>query len=53
VFDAKGRYVRAVEMLAEFQPFQVTGGKVVGRWTDESDVWFVRVNGVGGRAGLS
>jgi hypothetical protein len=47
VFDAEGRYLGPVAMPAGFQPLQVTGGKVVGRWTDESDVEFVRVYGVG------
>jgi len=47
-FDTEGRYLGPVEMPAGFQPFQVTGGRVVGRWTDEMDVEFVRVYGVGG-----
>jgi len=46
VFDSEGRYLGTVGMPAGFTPYQVAGGKVVGRYTDESDVEFVRVYGV-------
>jgi len=46
VFDAEGRYLGPVGMPAGFTPYQVRGGKVVGLYTDESDVEFVRVYGV-------
>lgn len=47
VFDAEGRYLGPVELPEGFYPYQVRGGKIVGRWMDESDVEFVRVYGVG------
>jgi len=43
VFDRAERYLGTVRIQLGSSLFQVSGGKPVGRWTDEVAVEFVRV----------
>jgi hypothetical protein len=43
VFEPEGAYLGALELPAGFDVHHIAQGKVVGRWTDEYDVEYVRV----------
>lgn len=46
VFDAEGMYLGSLPFPAGFTVHQIASDKVVGRWTDDDDVEYVRVYGI-------
>jgi hypothetical protein len=46
VFDPEGTYMGHLTVPAQFRIHQITGDRVIGRWTDEYGVEFIRVYGI-------